>query len=47
MKVEKFFYTLESGWSVSEFPRLDSDQTLIVVFGSYEFIDNQEVIKEN
>ena len=39
MKVEMFSYTPESGWSVDALPDLDSEQTLVVVFGHSEFLD--------
>ena len=39
MKVETFSYTPESGWSVDALPDLDSEQTLVVVFGHSEFLD--------
>lgn len=45
MDVRTFQYT-QSGWSVDKFPELDSEQTLVLVFSSPEFIKNQRPIKE-
>lgn len=38
---EVFKYTKES-WSCSEFPNLDSDQSVLFVFGAPSFFDNQK-----
>lgn len=49
MKLETFQFkggTNQAGWSVDKFPDLDSENTLILVFSSPEFIDNQQPIKE-
>jgi hypothetical protein len=46
MKKATFSYRVNHGWSVSEFPRLDSDQTLVLVFAAPEFRDKPEVIAE-
>jgi hypothetical protein len=46
MHVETLSYKTTSGWSVSPFPALDSEQTLVLVFGAPEFIDTPEPITE-
>ena len=46
MKLETFFYTHQSGWSVASFPPLDSEQTWVIVFGGSDFIDAPEPIYE-
>lgn len=46
MKLETFFYTTESGWSVDVLPALDSDCTLVIVFGASNFIDAPDPIRE-
>lgn len=46
MQVETIQYTTKEGWSIKEFPKLDSDQTLILVFAAPEFLNNPEPIKE-
>lgn len=46
MKLETFFYTHQSGWSVASFPPLDSEQTWVIVFGGPDFIDAPEPIHE-
>ena len=44
-QLETFIYK-ESQWSVSEFPKLDSDRTLVLVFGAPEYIDNPHPIED-
>src|SRR5689334_19551284 len=44
MKTETFSYTLNKGWSISPFPLLDSQKTLVLVFCAPEFIDNSQPI---
>jgi hypothetical protein len=44
MKLRTFSYSHESGWSIDEFPPLDSEQTLVVVFGASEYIVNPDPI---
>ncbi len=46
MKLETFVYTKRSGWSVGTLPALDSDQTLVIVFGAPGFRDTVEPIQE-
>lgn len=47
MKLETFTYNGESkAWSVETFPELDSEQTLVLVFGDASFYDNPEPVKE-
>ncbi len=46
MELESFKYQLGEGWSVKNFPPLDSEQTLIVLFAAPEFINHPEPIQE-
>lgn len=46
MKVETFQYSKDKGWSIPAFPKLDSRNTLVLVFASPQFISNPEPIKE-
>ena len=46
MKLETFTYHLEQGWSADPFPDLDSQHTLLLVFGGSDFIDRPEPFKE-
>ncbi len=40
MKLETFSFYAGSGWSVPTFPELDSAQTLVLVFGGTDFVDD-------
>jgi len=40
MHIEPFTFTETSGWSTTAFPALDSEQTLVTVFGASSFADN-------
>ena len=44
MKLKTFSYSNESGWSIDGFPPLDSEQTLVIVFGASEYIVNPDAI---
>ena len=46
MKLSTFSYETGNGWSKSEFPALDSEQTLIIIFAAPEFIDKPGIISE-
>ncbi|HXV97065.1 MAG TPA: FIST N-terminal domain-containing protein [Anaerolineae bacterium] len=46
MKLETFFYTPQTGWSVASFPPLDSRQTWVIVFGGPDFVDTPEPVHE-
>jgi hypothetical protein len=46
MELKTFKYQLNQGWSVERFPDLDSDRTLVIVFGAPGFIDNAAPIEE-
>lgn len=46
MKLESFSYVPDSGWSVDSFPPVDSEQTLVVVCGASEFIEQSDPIEE-
>ncbi len=39
MQLETFAYTRAGGWSVDPLPALDSDRTLVIVFGAASFAD--------
>ena len=41
-----FSYQAESGWSISEFPALDSEQTLVLAFADTLFVDNPKPFLE-
>lgn len=46
MELQSFFYTLQNGWSIDSFPNLDSPQTLILIFGASEFVNQPAPILE-
>ena len=46
MKTETFYYTTEEGWSVKNFPALDSEQTLVLIFAAPEIINDPTPLKE-
>lgn len=46
MELETIQYHNGKGWTVNLFPKLDSENTLIMVFGAPEFAKHQEPIKE-
>lgn len=46
MHVETFCYKAGSGWSVPQFPDLDSEQTFVVVFFGTSFVQNTQPIDE-
>ena len=46
MIVEKFHYTMKSGWSVDSFPALDGKQTLLLLFGATQYTDAPDPIKQ-
>ncbi len=46
MKLQTFFYNAASGWSCGAFPAMDSDRTLVIVFGAPEFAAAPEPIQE-
>lgn len=46
MKLENFTYMKDKQWSVDAFPALDSENTLVLVFGAPCFWDNQAPIIE-
>src|SRR5229473_646643 len=41
MKLDTFSYSAATGWSVAHLPDLDSEDTLVVVFGAPELDDVQ------
>jgi hypothetical protein len=42
MKLETFFYTQKTAWSVPALPDLDSDRTLILLFAAPDYFDQPE-----
>jgi hypothetical protein len=46
MKLETFSYSARSGWSVDRLPDLDSERTLVIIFGAPEFGDAPGPIQE-
>jgi hypothetical protein len=46
MKLTTFSHTAQTGWSMPAFPDLDSKQTMVLVFGSADRIDNPGVLRE-
>ncbi|OGA74811.1 MAG: hypothetical protein A3G81_16805 [Betaproteobacteria bacterium RIFCSPLOWO2_12_FULL_65_14] len=46
MKLETFAFRQGQGWSVPKFPELDSEGTLVVVFGASEFLASSAAIQE-
>lgn len=42
MKTEVFNYNVANGWSITEFPKLDSSNTLILVFGNPKYGNDLE-----
>ncbi|MDP3533441.1 MAG: FIST N-terminal domain-containing protein [Alphaproteobacteria bacterium] len=46
MQIQTIQYVENKGWSVDTFPKMDSENTLIIVFAAPEFIRNAAPIKE-
>lgn len=46
METQAFQYIANKGWSVSKFPELDSEHTLVLIFAAPEFINNPEPIND-
>lgn len=46
MDLQLFNYTTENGWSVTPFPAFDSPQTLVLVFGATNYLDNPAPIQQ-
>jgi hypothetical protein len=46
MKIETFAFTDRGGWSVEAFPALDSDRTLVTVFGASRFLDQPGPVRD-
>ncbi len=44
--LETFKYQTDLGWSCNNFPDLDSDNTLVLIFGAKEFVDSPKAISE-
>lgn len=43
MKLESFYYDVDSGWSVKAFPELDTENTLVLVFFSPDCADSAAI----
>lgn len=46
METQAFQYIVNKGWSISNFPDLDSERTLVLIFAAPEFIYNREPLNE-
>ncbi len=46
LKLETLAYTIDEGWSVRPFPALDSERTLLVVFGAPRYVDDPAPLRE-
>lgn len=46
MKLSTFSFEPVGGWSVKEFPNMDSERTLVVVFAAPEYMDQPDAIQE-
>lgn len=46
MKLKTLQYKSDSGWSIQQFPDLDSENTLIIAFCAPEFIGNKQPLAE-
>lgn len=46
MKLETFSFDPSTGWSCGSLPELDSDRTLVIVFGASDFADGPSPIQE-
>jgi len=46
MQLSTFTYRAARGWSVTPFPNLDSEQTLVLVFAAPEYMQNQAPLLE-
>lgn len=46
MELETFYYKKDTGWLVNDFPKLDSEQTLVLVFSAPEFIHDPHLFCE-
>ncbi|MCW8399919.1 hypothetical protein OQJ26_14090 [Legionella sp. PATHC038] len=44
MEIKTFQFLRNKGWNLEEFPDLDSENTLVLIFAAPEFIDFQEPI---
>lgn len=46
MKLSTFSFEPVNGWSIKEFPAMDSDRTLVIVFASPDYLDQPDAIQE-
>jgi hypothetical protein len=46
MKLETLTYSRTSGWSIRPFPKLDSEETLVIVFGASSFASDPKPLAE-
>jgi hypothetical protein len=46
MKLSTFSFEPVNGWSIKEFPAMDSDRTLVIVFASPDYLDQPDALQE-
>ncbi len=46
MKIETFYYTKKDGWSIKNFPEMDSENTLVLLFCDPEYINDPTPIDQ-
>lgn len=46
MKLSTFSFEPVNGWSIKEFPAMDSDHTLVMVFASPDYLDQADALHE-
>ncbi|MDX1698753.1 MAG: FIST N-terminal domain-containing protein [Thiohalobacterales bacterium] len=46
MDMQTFTYHREAGWGLEHFPAVDSDRTLVLIFGASSFLQNPQPIEE-
>lgn len=46
MLINTFTFTVDHGWSIENFPNMDSEQTLVLIFAAPEFFDDTQPIAE-
>jgi hypothetical protein len=46
MRLETFQFTQENGWSVKEFPKMDSKNTVLFLFGCPEMLSNTKAFED-
>ncbi len=46
MKLETFYWEPQTGWSIERFPQLDSDQTLVLLWGASSLLDHPAPLQQ-